>query len=691
MPVSRKRLLSGDLKTEVNFPVRAYPAGAEPRLTLNMIESRLKGNRYQTVYAFKKEFEELVETTSAKWEDCESKKAREKARMKCHKNHETTEEKKKRSMARDEEHEIIKASKKVLSDIEEAIRNMPASAPTVSRTVKYTAVITVGQSTTTTLTGEQISRFLVEISNVIRIHGDSPLFPGDSNQPILDLEKFGRDVQQGRYGSFMEAYRALEQILNRSEDLNGFHHRITLLISRVLKHVTDSPKEATPEAESLELEASSDEQMLDNAELGFDSEVPLGTTKKKIIVKQKQQNCRAGKKTDRQRPPPDLVAERIAKEVKRRVAKNSEIDVNVDHKGIRGEGGGKNSKAKLKVRDNTKSYADYLPELPEDLPTLKQICALRKAEALGPNFLGRTASLTSGTRFGPSNKTNGSTTQDVLLPAAETNEDFGQHATLEDLKQREIIYMTGHHLAWADLDRDELLSYSTDMLFLLVHALGRANRGQGGVTIQLLDCRKSKTPGGDQAAFYSALDIYTIFEVPKWPGWRTQHRIKLHPRKFTHEFLSHGAIICKDSALKQAALEDLIRDGLFEIFPPLKTPEDHKQEGLYTVQVICRRIGYPPRNLWIGEENPPLYSYEECPQVKAMTVEILQTVRKVSLNFCHGEEGLNTVVTEPPLHAFIGFLTFEKRQPADPVFTEWIKQHYTCKSHASLMTPSSPY
>lgn len=319
---------------------------------------------------------------------------------------------------------------------------------------------------------------------------------------------------------------------------------------------------------------------------------------------------------------------------------------------------------------------------------MEQIYALGEASLLGPNFLGRTASLTSGKRFGNTRKTNGSTSQDLLLPAADTNEEYDQHAALADLSQGEIIYMTGHHLAWADLRGDELLSYSTDMLFLLVHALGRANRGQGGVTIQVFNRRKARTTDGNSAAFYHALDLYTIFEIPKWSGWQGWHPTKLHPRKFTHEFLSHGTIRCEDSSMKQATLEDLIRDGLFEIFPPLRTPQDHMQEGLYTAQVVFRRIGYPPRNPWINEENPPIYSYEDCPQVKAVTIELLQTVRKVSLNFRDAVDRLDTVAVDPPLHTFIGFLTLEKRRRSDPIFTQWIKQHYTGKSHLSLLIHS---
>ena len=59
-----------------------------------------------------------------------------------------------------------------------------------------------------------------------------------------------------------------------------------------------------------------------------------------------------------------------------------------------------------------------------------------------------------------------------------------------------------------------------------------------------------------------------------------------------------------------------------------------------------------------------------------MTPELLTIVRKVTLNFVVVPESTDTTTTEPPLHAFICFLTFEKRRQKDPVFLEWIKKRY---------------
>ena len=67
-----------------------------------------------------------------------------------------------------------------------------------------------------------------------------------------------------------------------------------------------------------------------------------------------------------------------------------------------------------------------------------------------------------------------------------------------------------------------------------------------------------------------------------------------------------------------------------------------------------------------------------------MTIELLRIVRRVAMNFRNIADGPHTLEAEPPLHAFIGFLGFEKRQRADPVFTQYIKQHYTRKSYIPL-------
>jgi hypothetical protein len=388
-----------------------------------------------------------------------------------------------------------------------------------------------------------------------------------------------------------------------------------------------------------------------------------------------------------------------------------------------------------------KSYEEHLSELSVALPTQQQLAELDRSATTGPNFVGRTASMVCGWKFEQYHKkTNGHTSSDVLLPAADSrNRKYCSHQHLAEMKQGEIKYMVGNHLVWKDLVADEFLSYTKCAFFLVVHGLRRYHEAQGDVTIQYFDRRKAQNPDGRSTKFYVALDIFTAFDVPKWDGWGDSNNIKLHPRKFTQEYLTHGPVLTPNTIFKQARVEDLIRDGLYEIFPEFEAPEDHKRAGLYTLQVVYRKIGYPPAphaasaNADDSQTNvgtrtsatveaasslpsssdassstagapgpdasvsspgaetsgsgkpktktrkvaPPIYSYDHCARQTAMTVKLLETVRKVTLNFRLIPEGVDASTIEPPLHAFISFLTFEKRPKADPVFLEWIRERYT--------------
>jgi hypothetical protein len=418
------------------------------------------------------------------------------------------------------------------------------------------------------------------------------------------------------------------------------------------------------------------------------------------------------------------------------------------------------SDGKIALLIDIPSYEKKLSKLSKALPTQQQIDELDRAALRGPPLLGRTVSTVRGLKFGQHHrKTNGYTTNDVFLPAADSrNSSYCSHRDLVDLSQGEIVYMVGNHLIWKDLIADELLSYSKDPLFLVVHGLRRYHEDQGNVTIQFLDRRKAKTPDGRLAKIYSALDIYTIFGVPKWRGWGHIDDVKLHPRKFTQEYLSHGPVLTPGTIFKQALVKDLIRDGLYKIFPDFEAPEDHKRSGLYTLQVVYRKIGYPPASTppvdVTGESTSqadpadvgahtsttldaapssspppsssaastvadtsgalppspdsatsvstsskskpkkamqPIYSYTNCKRKKSMTTELLEIVRKVTLNFLVIPEGADVATNEPPLHALICFLTFEKRQEKDPVFLAWIKQRYNGISNLPVPSFSQPY
>jgi hypothetical protein len=67
-----------------------------------------------------------------------------------------------------------------------------------------------------------------------------------------------------------------------------------------------------------------------------------------------------------------------------------------------------------------------------------------------------------------------------------------------------------------------------------------------------------------------------------------------------------------------------------------------------------------------------------------MTETLLNTVRKIAMNSRVVPDNMDSSTLEPPLRAFIGFLTFERRQEQDAAFMRWLKEYYTGMTFVSL-------
>jgi hypothetical protein len=192
----------------------------------------------------------------------------------------------------------------------------------------------------------------------------------------------------------------------------------------------------------------------------------------------------------------------------------------------------------------------------------------------------------------------------------------------------------------------------------------------------IIDRRNARSSSGDATAFYPALEFLKAFEVWKWNGWTSPQEGELRPRKFTHELISHGTVILNEERFVQASLEELIKLGLYELFPYFQVPANgYRRSGLYTSEVACRKVGYPPNEK--ARASGEIYSYDDCAEKWPLTVKTLELVRKLTRLFTRPHKGEDDISREPHLHVFLGFLTFHKRLWRDPIFIKWIRDHYT--------------
>lgn len=171
--------------------------------------------------------------------------------------------------------------------------------------------------------------------------------------------------------------------------------------------------------------------------------------------------------------------------------------------------------------DDEKFKKDLQEGLSKELPTTEQIAKLADASQLGPHYFGRTTSLVYGSKWKLRGKraTNGFTTENLIMPAADTNDGEGLHIDITVMPSGRVVYTIGHHLIWTDAPWDEFMSYSIDATFLIILALWRYGEGQKRVSIQYLDRRRAHNLKGEKAAFYPALELGQIFELWNWKGW----------------------------------------------------------------------------------------------------------------------------------------------------------------------------
>lgn len=175
------------------------------------------------------------------------------------------------------------------------------------------------------------------------------------------------------------------------------------------------------------------------------------------------------------------------------------------------------------------------------------------------------------------NHTNGYSSETLFSPSAFWRNNRTSLSIL-DMPFDESRQMLGTHLYWADRVLDELLSWTNSLLFAIVHAVLRASHGQLGAHICFIDTSKATTAQGESTAFYFAPKLTNAVGMLDWKGqrlnadgtpkdykgWHPKTELeKLHERKATHEYLTHGVVQYPEGHLRHVPLDELIEHGLF--------------------------------------------------------------------------------------------------------------------------------
>jgi hypothetical protein len=246
------------------------------------------------------------------------------------------------------------------------------------------------------------------------------------------------------------------------------------------------------------------------------------------------------------------------------------------------------------------------------------------------------------------------------------------------------------------------------MLFVIEHVLGRSRKGQMGYHICVNDSRElttvatSTSTAGRPTSFYPGLELWKNLNITDWKCWGNQDLVGLHPRKFTHEVLSHGVSRYASSAFRHVTLEKLLLTGLFEMYPEFVIPDGKKSTGLYKRCVVLRQALFPRE-----DQSSQDLEFASSSFVNSSGNEDLEWGTNVvplslganSLLISQREMELATEMAsyfanrpargcaaKAPLYIFIIFLGLRPRPRRDPIFIQWISKHYYRKLLLAYIT-----
>ncbi|KAK4569535.1 hypothetical protein LTR86_003298 [Recurvomyces mirabilis] len=213
--------------------------------------------------------------------------------------------------------------------------------------------------------------------------------------------------------------------------------------------------------------------------------------------------------------------------------------------------------------------------------------------------------------------TRGSASQTRMQPAAVVDNRTMYNSIYDFPSLSDLIRNLVNRIQWQICKADQFSSYTTSLLFAIVHALGRTMRGEEGITISCTDTRKVRKADGTPVEFYYVPELVRILGVVGWNGWSTMAFGKLRAPWYTHEYVVHGPFDLGNDALRQVPLGDLLENGLYDLLPGVYAKDDVTQmEKLYFRCVQLRYSWFSPHTIVTEPEE----QQQESGQSMALTV-----------------------------------------------------------------------
>lgn len=261
-----------------------------------------------------------------------------------------------------------------------------------------------------------------------------------------------------------------------------------------------------------------------------------------------------------------------------------------------------------------------------------------------------------------------------MQPAAAVDQEEHGHVLYNSIYDfptlSELLFNFGSRILWMRRKADQFSSYTTSLLFAIVHAMGRKTREETDIYISIIDTRTAKTVQGDPVEFYYVPQLQQILHAPEWHGWGDSQWPKLMAPWFTHEYVAHGTANLGDNALRMVPLEELIQHGLYHFAPGIHDPE---QEGeMKKLYHRCVQM----RHYWYGS------SVAATPFDRrhlAHAVELARLFDPSISEMNSTELDFEEQLQRRPIHLqiFLDLCGLSKRQKNDVLFVEYIRSRFS--------------
>ncbi|KAK5738173.1 hypothetical protein LTR17_006203 [Elasticomyces elasticus] len=232
----------------------------------------------------------------------------------------------------------------------------------------------------------------------------------------------------------------------------------------------------------------------------------------------------------------------------------------------------------------------------------------------------------------------------------------------------ELVLNLGDRALSYHKEGDQFSSYTTSLLFALVHAQALTRRGEQGITITFIDTWAAKNSAGEPADFYHLPALQKIIGTAEWKGWTPREASTFKSPQFSHEYVAHGVIDLRRNSFQPVPFGHFVSTGLYDHIPGFL--DDKSPQEMLKLYHRCLQL----RVLSYHSANPRRFGRTYLD--RALALARLSCPASLSAAASNVSAYETSQVKPVNLRIFLDVVGLTNREKNDRRFIAYIKQHF---------------